>query len=358
LRGSLPKSMHVANTAIEFAGVRWTMVAWPLPGETRSRAQLLAHECYHRIQPALKLPGNDVVNTHLDTKPGRIWMLLEWRALERALAERGEPRKHAIADAVRFREYRRSLIHGAADSEDGLEMNEGLAEYTGIRLANTNEADRRAAAISGLRNAAPKSSFVRSFAYASGPAYGVLLDESGKTWRKTLNSTSDLGALLANAYHVAAGRSIRETSVLAAARAYDGDTVIAAETRRASRMEKEVADLRRRFVDGPVLVLPAAENFSFGFDPNGLVALNESSVVYRPLRVSDAWGVLEASAAMIVRENGSIRRVVVPAPKETAGDTLSGDGWKLQLQPGLKIGPGPRAGDFVAYKEITTPAAK
>ena len=168
---------------------------------------------------------------------------------------------------------------------------------------------------------------------------------------------SDLGARLANAYHVAPGRSIQETSALAAC-AYDGDAVIAAETRRASRMEKEVTDMRRRFVDGPVLVLPAAENFSFGFDPNGLVALNESSVVYRPLRVSDGWGVLEASAGMIVRENGSIRRVVVPAPKDTAGDTLFGEGWKLQLQPGFKVGPGPRAGDFVAYKDVTTPAAK
>src|SRR5438309_6542927 len=38
--GSLPKSIHVANTAIEFGGVRWTMVSWPLPQETRSRAQL------------------------------------------------------------------------------------------------------------------------------------------------------------------------------------------------------------------------------------------------------------------------------------------------------------------------------
>ena len=134
--------------------------------------------------------------------------------------------------------------------------------------------------------------------------------------------------------------------------------MIAAEGARARKMEKEVAEMRRRFVDGPVLVLPAADNFSFGFDPNGLVALNKSSVVYRPLRVSDRWGVLEADRGMIVRENGLIQRVVVPAPKNTAGDALSGEGWRLQLKPGLKIGPGPRAGDFVVYKDATTPAAK
>jgi hypothetical protein len=358
-RGKVPNSIHVANTAIELGGVRWTMVAWPLPGDTRARAKLLAHECYHRIQPALKLPANDVMNTHLDTMQGRIWMLLEWRALERALAERGQPRKRAVADALRFRGYRRSLVHGAANTENALEMNEGLAEYTGVRLANANEPDRRAAAISELRNAAPGSSFVRSFAYASGPAYGVLLDESGKTWRKTLSPTSDFGALLASAYHVTvAGRRVGESAALAAARAYDGDAVIAAETQRATRMEKNIADMRRRFVDGPVLVLPAAGNINFGFDPNGVVALNESSVIYRPLHASDGWGLLEASAAMIVRENGSIRRVVVPAPTNTVGDKLSGEGWKLQLEPGFKVAPGPRAGDFVVQKDSTTPAAK
>jgi hypothetical protein len=356
-RGKLPKSIHVANTAIDWAGVRWTMVAWPLPGDPQSRAQLLAHECYHRIQPALKLPGNDAVNTHLDTLAGRVWMLFEWRALERALAERSEPRKLALSDALRFRQYRRSRIHDAAGNENHLEMNEGLAEYTGIRLANTNEGDRRAAAISGLHSAHQRSSFVRSFAYASGPAYGLLLDESGKVWRKTLRSDSDLGAIVAAAYHIRLDR-MDEAGVLAAARSYDGDAVIAAETQRAQRRETELMDMRRRFLDGPVLVLPAAGNISFGFGPNGVLALDENSVVYRPLRASDRWGVLQADSGMMVRKNGSIERVVVPAPKNTAGDTLSGEGWKLQLQPGFRAGPGPRAGDFVVYKDATTPAVK
>ena len=57
---------------------------------------------------------------------------------------------------LRFRQYRRSLIHNAASNENHLEMNEGLAEYTGIRLSNTNEGDRRAAAISRLHNAHAK----------------------------------------------------------------------------------------------------------------------------------------------------------------------------------------------------------
>lgn len=176
--GKLPKEIHVANTAVEWAGVRWTMVMWPLPSDTRRRAQLIAHECYHRIQAELGLPATDVVNSHLEGKDGRTWLLLEWRALERALLERGAKRRSEIGAALRFRSHRRSLSPSAASNENQLEMNEGLAEYTGVRLANPREADRRAASIFLLRDGPGRTSFARSFAYVSGPAYGVLLDEA------------------------------------------------------------------------------------------------------------------------------------------------------------------------------------
>lgn len=349
-QGKLPQSIHAANTAMEWGGVRWTMVIWPLPADTRERAQLLAHECYHRIQPALKLPANDAVSNHLEGMEGRIWMLLEWRALERAIAQSGEERKKDVADALRFRQYRRLLIRNAAESENRLEMNEGLAEYTGVRLGNDNQADRRAAAIFLLRDGPRRSSLVRSFAYASGPAYGILLDESGVDWRTKLRPISDLGVLLGQAYGLAVNQP-DEASALSAARRYGGDAVIASESLRAREMEKELAEMRRKFVEGPVLILPVLDQFGFGFNPNGLIPLNESSVVYQSLRVSDRWGVLEANSGMLVRENGLVKSVVVPAPKNTTGNTLSGDDWKLDLQPGFKIGPGARNGDFVVEKK-------
>jgi hypothetical protein len=349
-QGRLPKSINVSNTALEWSGVLWTTVMWPLPADTRELMQLLAHECYHRIQPALKLPASDSVNSHMDGAQGRIWMLLEWRALERALAEGGEARKNAVADALLFRQYRRSLVKSAAETENRLEMNEGLAEYTGVRLGNFNAPARRAAAIFMLRDGTRRSSLVRSFAYASGPAYGLLLDESDVDWRKTLSPESDLGVILGKAYQTRAS-PLDESLALLAAREYGGEEVIAAETTRARKREVELADMRRRFIEGPVLVFPVLDQFSFGFNPNGLVPLNESSTVYRSLRVSDRWGVLDANSGMIIRENGLIKRVVAPAPRNTTGNTLSGHDWKLELKPGFKIGPGPRDGDLVVEKE-------
>jgi hypothetical protein len=346
----LPKEMRLANTALEWGGVRWTTVMWPLPADTRARAQLLGHECFHRIQPSIHLPSNDVMNGHMDSMQGRIWMLLEWRALERALGESGEARKQAISDALRFRQYRRSLFKGSPESENALEMNEGLAEYTGVRLANVNPADRRAAAIYMLRDGPGRSSLVRSFAYASGPAYGVLLDESGADWRSSLTPASDLGVVLARSYRVPPVE-ISEKSATQRARDYGGEVLIEVETVRARKAQNELAVFKSRFVDGPVLILPVLGDFSFGFNPNGLVPLNESATLYRWLRVTDRWGVLEANGGVLIREAGKVKRIVVPAPKNTTGQALAGDDWKLDLKPGFKLVAGPRDGDWIVTAE-------
>ena len=168
-QGKLPQSVNVSNTAIQWAGVKWTMIAWPLPSNASERGILMAHESWHRIQGDLGLPMSNPANAHLDSMEGRIWLQLEWRALQKALQNRPE-RRRAEGDALTFRCYRRQLFPTAAGEEAALELNEGLAEYTGFTLASTAVDDAVNAAISRLEHGAGLPSFVRSFAYVSGPA--------------------------------------------------------------------------------------------------------------------------------------------------------------------------------------------
>jgi hypothetical protein len=335
--GKLPADFTPANSAVEWAGVHWTILTWPIPTEPRDRRRLLAHECFHRIQDDLKLPAADANNGHLDSRDGRTWIQLEWRALERALSERGPARVRALEDALVFRSYRRALVGPVAARENALEMNEGLAEYTGFRLASTSAADRRASVIANLHGGPYKPTFVRSFAYASGPAYGVLLDESGLRWRKQLRPDSDIGVLLARAYGLATPRGTRGDA-LAAAKDYQGDELMAVEADREAKRQAQAADIRRRFVEGPVLALPPSSKFSYGFDPNNVVSLDENAAFYPWVRVTDEWGVLEASGGLLVRESGRIVKVVVPAAKDVSS-------------PGWKIVPGERSGDQTVKKE-------
>lgn len=194
--GKLPREINPANTAIDWAGVHWTMVMWPVSEFRQPRERLLLHECFHRLQKKLGLPARDAVNAHLDTLDGRIWLQMEWRALERALREIGPARNVAIADALLFRSYRRSLFPDSATNENALEVNEGLAEYTGVKLSSSDLRETALRADLIVRQARNNPTFSRSFAYVSGPAYGALLDLSGKHWRAGLNPSADFGVLL------------------------------------------------------------------------------------------------------------------------------------------------------------------
>src|SRR5579859_2202378 len=80
--GTLPAALGTGNTAIEWSGIHWTMVIWPLPSEPAERSMLMLHECFHRIQQDVGLPAArpEPHNVHLDTKDGRIWLRLEYRA--------------------------------------------------------------------------------------------------------------------------------------------------------------------------------------------------------------------------------------------------------------------------------------
>jgi hypothetical protein len=344
--GRLPDSLNIANTDMRWAGTHWTMVRWPVPELRQPRERLLLHECFHRVQDDLGLPGRDAVNAHLDMLDGRIWLQMEWRALERALRASGSGRRAAIEDALVFRGYRRSLFPDAAKNETALELNEGLAEYTGVRLSSADSMEMRFRSDLILRQARSNPTFARSFAYVSGPAYGALLDLSGRPWRTRLNASADLGALLAEAYGLKVQAS--EERARAAAPRYEGDEIIALETRQEQERQRHIADARRRFLDAPVLVLQLSPDVQYSFDPNNVLSVDARHAVYPGVRVTDAWGILTApEGALLERdEAGRVIRARVPAPADESARPLKGQGWSLDLKAGWEVAPGDRSGDL------------
>src|SRR5437867_5533484 len=98
------------------------MVMWPLPQDRYARARLMMHECFHRIQESMGLSGANPANSHLDSKDGRAWLRLEWRALTEALIRRGAARQRAVEDALIFRARRRALFPEAEAQEGALEL--------------------------------------------------------------------------------------------------------------------------------------------------------------------------------------------------------------------------------------------
>ena len=348
--GKLPNEMNAANTATDWAGVHWTMVMWPVPDFRQPRERLLLHECFHRLQKQLGLPGRDAVNAHLDELNGRIWIQMEWRALERALRTAGPAQREAIADALLFRAYRRSLFPAAATNEEALELNEGLAEYTGVRLSSADLQETAVRADLILRQARNNPTFARSFAYVSGPAYGVLLDLSGRVWRKSLQPASNLGELLQQRYAIRF--RVSEAAARAAVSRYNGEEIVTLETQQEQRRKQQVAEARKKFLDGPVLILSLTNDVNYSYDPNNVIGVDASNTVYPTMRLVDTWGILTVTnGAWLERDTaGHVVRARIPAPSDPSARPLKGDGWSLEVANGWEAVPGDRPGDLKLAK--------
>src|SRR5689334_3189398 len=274
--GTAPEELGVANTAMKWAGVEWTMVMWPLPQYKQPRLRLVMHECFHRVQSQIGLNPADAQNGHLDSLAGRIWLQMEWRALEHVFWQQGDERKRDIADAIYFRNYRRSFFPAAAANENAMETHEGMAEYTGFKLSTSSPEEYAVQLAAWLRAAPTRTpSYGRSFAYTSGPAYGGLLDTASKTWRIDLRPGMDLGQMLARAYDVQVPAALDKAEAMRRAERYNGAEVVAIETEREKEHQARVAAARKLFVDGPILVLPVGQEFNYTYDPNAVLALDD-----------------------------------------------------------------------------------
>ena len=339
--GPPPRFSGFADGPVTWGGVRWfSFPLYMLPEkDADTRQQLMLHGLFHRIQPELGFITDDGFNEHLDTLEGRFWMKLEWRALRRAVESNGRDRAEAIADALAFRRERRRLFPGAADNERRDEIREGLASYTGIAAWANSPADARRAVALAVAEGEAQMSLVGNFEAASGPAYGVLLDDLLPGWRRQVRATSDLGDILASATN----RPPTANIAVAAAR-YDGATLRTAEEARDRAQQVRVAELRRRFVDGPVLTMPAGGSGTS--DTTGSVGIpGAGTVFFRNFTLSAKWGRLNANDGVLRAADGSTLSVPVTGP--LTGTTLQGDGWSVTLNAGWVVQPAARPGSFV-----------
>ena len=349
--GVLPKEVTIANTAVDWAGNKWSMVKWPLPEERQPREQLITHELFHRIQSELGLITKEAQNKHLESKIGRIWLRLEWQALEKALYQEGIEQQKAIKDAVYFREYRRSLFNNSWIEENYLEINEGLAEYTGIKLSSKSPQEFAFIAGYNLKQAHRKASYTRSFAYASGPAYGCLLDRIIPSWKKSINKDSDLAKLFQTTLKINFA-SLSEKEAILRATNYDGEELIALETKRDLLYQERVKKYLSQLVEKEIFIIPLGDKVSYSFNPNNLLILENIGTVYPTMEVIDEWGILEVfDGALVFQENGKLTKLHITKPVDLVSKTLQGNGWKLDLKAGWKIVPAERNGDFKLEKE-------
>jgi hypothetical protein len=340
-----PKLIGLLNGPIQWGDTMWAALTWDTVANwpPRTRGEAFLHESFHIVQQRLGLGVNTLANEHLDTVDGRYWLRLEWRALARALRESGELRAQAVREALAFRQARHTRYPDKVESERALDINEGLASYTQTVLAAPSEADAIARALDLLAGAEEGESFVRTFTYTSGPAYGLLLDAASPGWPRKMRASDDSAVLLRRALGVQPVADVE-----AAAARYGGAELRAAEERREQQRQARIAELRRRFVDGPVLVMPGGGG-GLSNSMGAVVIPGAGTVYFHAYRMSGAWGTLEADKGVLEATDGRSKRL--PAPVKGDDATISGDGWTFKAAPGWVIREGARRGDYEVVRQ-------
>ena len=347
--GERPRALGVVNAPVQWGGVTWAAYSWEMiPKDRGERGRLFMHELFHCIQPRLGLnptagaTGATGTPGHLDSLEGRYWMRLEWRALARALGASGAARTAAIADALAFRAARYQRLPGAWAEEHPVEINEGIATYTQYVTGSDSAEDAVRHAIATLSGSETSTSFVRTFAYASGAGYGLLLDALSPGWHRKITGANDFGQLLA----AAAGVTAVPDAAVAAAR-HNGESLRAAEEQRDREQQAIIVELRKRYVDGPVLIVPRPGRGSV--NNMGATVIPGAGTVFRAMANKGEWGSFDATGGAMVSADG--QTISLPAPLVVDATTLKGDGWTATVGEGWTVQPGPRPGSFRVVRQ-------
>ena len=333
--GVLPNDVLIANTAIDWQGRIWSVVLWPLPEDRQERLSLLLHESFHRIQRTLGLPAKDPTVDHLSTMDGRVYFLLELQALKAALGKPVSQRQTDLTNALLFRAKRAQLFPETFQNERVLEMNEGLAEFTGVLLGRQRDSIN-----SYLRDlidqAGTRQSLIRSAAYLTGPVYGYLLYQIDPRWTYGLAANASFPQLIATHYQLAKTQELTASAITAAIDAYQGKVIIQSERLK----ENERQELVRHYVDlftkQPVLTVELVK-MTINFNPNTLFNLEAYGTVYPTARIKDRWGELEVEGAGMLMKDWKSVSVPVSSERLPTDGIIQGKGWKLTLNKGWTV---------------------
>ncbi|MDR2237856.1 MAG: hypothetical protein LBE92_17165 [Chryseobacterium sp.] len=332
--GKLPDHINIANTSIVWNGKTWAMIMLPLPENKYDRINLLAHELFHRVQASLGFVQSNKESIHLDQKDGRIFLRLELEALTKAiLSDSKKEQKTYLTDALTFRKYRNSLFPESAAMENQLELNEGLAEYTGLIISGRDRQQTKEHFASTISSFLKNPTFVRSFAYHTTPAYGYLLGLTDQFWNQKIKGNTDLTAFFIQSFAITVPDHLKAATEKAAVR-YNGKKIASEEKTREEKIKKQIAAYKSQFIDQPHFDL-RFEKMNVSFDPRNMVPLEDKGTVYPQIRVTDNWGILEAEKGALMSKNWD--KISVSFPTKISDETVEGDGWKLQLNKGYSI---------------------
>lgn len=125
--------------------------------------------------------------------------------------------------------------------------------------------------------------------------------------------------------------------------AYNGQTIIEAETLREEKIKQQINSYTQKFVQNAHFEI-LFEKMNVSFDPRNIFPLENQGTVYPNIRVTDNWGILTVENGALMSPNWN--KITISNPLSIQPNLITGDGWKLELKSGYELVKDTASGNY------------
>ena len=354
--------LSFTNSAQQYNGKTYAVV---MANYLDDQSSTIIHELFHILQLAARKFNGDPVD-YLDNQDAREWLRMEYHALRaglQAAQQRASTKlvRDHLEDALRFRKVRQTQYAAYRQGELEIETLEGMANYTGIVLSTYD--DKYAKAIREIKQREAAQTYTRPFPYATGPAYGMLLDYLKIDWKSDLKTIYNFLEI----YESDSNKpiSVDDVNLKRAQQRHDYQNIHAQELKRKQEYDDNVAFYTRLLINQPTLrarLTDGDKNYSMTFNMNGTLVLGEYGTVYSSIKGIDGsgnhFGSFETLAGKDrLGESGILRlaqngEFVFPYPTQITDRMIRGENYEIQLNEGWETKKSDQTGNLVIVRKI------
>ncbi len=327
--GIIPKEWSINGSMIELGGTTFALSRLPAEEDEFRIKVRSVHNLFHIYQRSIGImpPSYDTGNK--DEKSSRLWLKLEWKALEKSIKAQGEERLQALRDALIFRGASREMNMKYIKDENRYENYEGLATFTSNLLCTNSLQECQTKLLEYLKRIYSVQSYARSYGPIHGALYSLLLYEKGYDFRTIRSDTIDIAGEVRKLYDIQMPEICRDIAGSLSFN-YNIDLIYKEEEDRLNEIRESVHRLTSTFTERPVVFIEL-ESPSFDFEPEDIHNLDTLGTLYNTIHVSDNWGKLTVDkGGCLISVNLKYIRVTAKGYKENKNH-ITGDGWQLML---------------------------
>jgi hypothetical protein len=309
------------STCMSWRGQDWSFYTYDKLqfADRKTRLNLFFHEVYHCNQRVLHLQGSWAQCKHLNEYNAGCLLRLEFTALLQALQSKNID-SIAIIDALTFRAYRYALYPNAYNEEAQTEMQEGLANYTGLKLS-TKTTSEMISDIKTNMNCNPQL-----FAYWSGAAYCFVLDRVDSLWRKKITKNDNFLYFVQGCMKVQLPDNLHQ-HIEKIRNDYAWHAIETNEKAIAKETKQKEKRYTKLFFQKAVVHIPLTICRGFTFNSNIIFPLANGKV-YNGFSTSGIWGHLLSKDEMFFGNE-----ILLTEPTQITDTMVKGRNWEIKLEP-------------------------